>query len=132
MSPAFFFEQWDRLKVRFGVRAMDEEFKRLCALEVNTMSEAGFRRFVDVMIGSRMYNKPPLLSEFREARLNEEKLKFQNDVIGAAAFVQKRAPEEMRNHLRNILSKEFGKVSGVAEALEVARVRLRIKKLEDL
>lgn len=127
MTQAFFLQQVKRMHVRFGEKALDAEFVQLIWRETHDMSESAFQRFVDVMIGSRTHNKPPLLSEFREARMREQKLKFDNDVRGAAQTLAKQAPEEMRKHLRAILSKEFGSVSSIAEALEVARLRLRLE-----
>lgn len=123
MTKESFLTQWQRLVNRFGAKAMDSELMRLCAVEVDTMSEANFKRTVETWIGSRPHTKPPLLSEFREARIAEEKLAFQNDVRGASNFLNRRAPGEMRSHLRAVLSKEFGGVENPVEAWEVARIR---------
>lgn len=123
MNPAFFQAQIQRLITRFGQKAFDPEFCKLIWREAHDMSEQGFMRYCDVLIGSRSANKPPLLSEFREARLKEQKLKFDNDVRGATQFLKRQAPEEMRKHLRAVLSREYGAVESVSEALEVARIR---------
>jgi hypothetical protein len=125
VTQAFFKTQMVRLQTRFTAKAFDSEFVALIWREVHDMSESGFQRFCDVMIGSRTAHKPPLLSEFREARINERKLKFENDVRGAAQSL-KRAPEEMRRHMRAILSKEFGGVESVGDALEIAQLRRRL------
>ncbi|MGE0525862.1 MAG: hypothetical protein AB7G93_09670 [Bdellovibrionales bacterium] len=122
MTPEFFKQQWDRLKVRFGDRAMDDEFGRLALAEVRDMSEDAFKRAVDVWIGSRPHNKPPLLSEFREARLAREKRKLEHEASGAAQTLRK-APEEMKQHMRKILSQEYGGVDSVTDAFEIARIR---------
>ena len=129
MTEQFFANQWQRLVTRFGERSMDAEFMRLCANEVHDMSEAAFARFCDVLIGSRTANKPPLLSEFREARLAENKRRFDNEVRGAAnaMFGPSGTPQERKAHVLKVLSKEFGSVSSIAEALEVARLRLRLE-----
>lgn len=128
MTEQFFAEQWKRLEIRFGSKSMDAEFMRLCAREVHDMSDSALKRAVDVWIGSRTANKPPLLSEFREARLAEQKLRFDNDVRGAAntLFGPKGGPSERKAHVLKVLSKEFGNVSSIAEALEVARLRIRV------
>lgn len=127
MTQAFFLQQVKRLQVRFGERALDAEFVQLIWREVHEMSEHAFQRFCDVMIGSRSHNKPPLLSEFREARMQEQKLRFENDVRGASQSLERKAPAEMREHLGKVLSAEFGKVDGVGDALAIARLRLRTR-----
>ncbi len=124
MTQEFFLKQIARLKSRFGEKAFDGEFVQLVAREVKDMSESSFVRFVDVMIGSRTAHKPPLLSEFREARQKDEKIRFDNDVNGAARALR-RAPQEMRKHMQNILKKDFGGVESLTDALEVARLKRR-------
>lgn len=127
MNGIFFQSQVQRLILRFGQRNFDPEFCKLIFREVDGMSEQGFLRFCDVLIGSRTPNKPPLLTDFREARLNEQKHKFENDVRGATQALTRRAPEEMRKYLRQVLSHDYGGVESVKEALEIARLRLRTK-----
>lgn len=131
MKLDFFQFQIQRLQTRFGTKAFDQEFSQLVWREVHDMSEPGFVRTVDIFIGSRSTHKPPLLSEFREARLNEKKLKFQNDLRGATEFLTKKAPAEMRKHLKAILSKEFGGVESVSDAFEVARMRVRAENAKN-
>jgi hypothetical protein len=115
MSPVFFFEQWRRLQNKFG-KNMDDELKALVSEEVKNMSEPGFKRAVDVWIGSRTVNKPPLLSEFREARLIEERQRFRNETAAAARGFSKHA-----GNIQEALRPAFGGVSSVKEALEIAK-----------
>ena len=131
MSPEFFNTQWQRLVNHFGDRAMNPEFRLLAAREVRDMPESEFQRTVDVWIGSRPHTKPPLIPDFRDARLAVQKRRFEEDVRGASNFLKKRAPEEMRKHLRAILSKEFGAVESVSEALEVARLRYKVAQADN-
>lgn len=130
MTLPFFETQTRRLITRFSNKAFDQEFLQLVWREVCDMSEAGFGRYVDVLIGSRTHLKPPLLSEFREARLNEQKLKLQNDIRGAGQFLERKAPAAMKEHVRKVLSSEFGAVNSVKDAFEVARLKL-LKKRDD-
>ncbi len=130
MTQDFYRQQLTRLRVRFGEKAMDAEFVMLVWREVHDMSESAFQRFCDVLIGSRTHHKPPLLSEFREARMQEQKIKFDNDVRGAVNFLERKAPAEMHKHLRAILSKEFGGVESVMDAVDVARHRLRMERAD--
>ncbi len=116
MGPEFA-KQMQRLQTRFGPKAFDAEFVDLVWREVKDMGEQAFTRFVDVMIGSRAPTKPPLLSEFREARLAEHKRSFDNEVRGAARTMAKPITE--------VLRPAFGGVASVKEAFEIARLRLR-------
>lgn len=120
MTPEQFAPQLNRLRIRFGDRALDKEFSQLVWREVHDMSEQAFTRFVDVMIGSRPHTKPPLLAEFREARLNERKRAFDNEVQAVTRGTLK--------PLADVLRPDFGGVSGVKEALEIARLRQRTKR----
>ena len=130
MTQDFFKAQMKRLQTHFGDRHFNPEFTQLIWREIHDMSESGFARFCDVVIGSRTHNKPPLLSEFREARLAESKRRFENEVRGAAntMFGPSGTPEERKAHVLKVLSKEFGNVSSIAEALEIARMRLRVAR----
>lgn len=126
MTMEFFLQQWQRLVNRFGAKAMDEELRRLCAIEVDVMGEGEFLNAVNVWIGSRTHMRPPLLTDFREARLAVEKRKLSKEVN--AATVQLREPKEMQEHLSKTLSLNYGPVESVAEAVEVARLKLINKK----
>lgn len=128
MKSEFFVAQMNRLKDRFGDKAMNKSFADLVWREVYDMSEVAFAKACDVWIGNRPHTKPPLLAEFREARMNEQKHKFQDDVRGASYFLSRKSPEETRRHLKLILSKDFGGVDSVSEALEVAKHKQRIAK----
>lgn len=127
MNQPFFISQIERLKSRFGFKHFDPEFVRLVANEIHDMSEHGFKRTCDVFIGSRSVNKPPLLSEFREARLNEEKYKHQpkTGAESAISWLESRTPPEQRERLKLIFAQEFDGAETAAEALAVARRRIR-------
>lgn len=131
MTPAFFQTQITRLRIRFSDRNFDQEFVQLVWRECHDMSEPGFQRLCDVFIGSRTANKPPLLSEFREARINEQKLRFDNETKAAARTLSRTAPAETRAHLRKVLSADFGACESAADALEIARLRRRLQRDDD-
>lgn len=130
MTDLFFKHQVQRLRTRFGDRNFDNEFVQLVWREVYDMSEQAFIKTVDVFIGSRPTTKPPLLTDFRDARLAEQKRRFEEDLRGATQMLRRRAPEEMRKHLRVILSKDFGGVESVVDALEVAKHRRQVAKAD--
>ncbi len=127
MNEDFFRVQIGRLRTRFGDRAFDAEFVHLVAREVCTMSETGFARTCDVFIGSRPTNKPPLLSEFREARIREEKVRFDNEVRGAAQAMNWPA----KGGLQRFLAKEYPGAKTLNEAVEIKRLRNQIEKADN-
>lgn len=128
MSPDFFKHQMTRLQTRFGNRSIDSEFVLLVWRECKDMSEQAFLRSIDLWIGSRAHNRPPLLAEFREARLFESKMKFQAEVQGAANTFNRKAPAEMRKHLQTVLSQAYGGVESASDALEIERHKRQLAK----
>lgn len=122
MTPQDFVADMTRLRQRFGDRAFDQSFADLVWREVHDMSAQAFTRAVDVWIGSRPHTKPPLLSEFREARMNETKRKLDQDTREAVRRVGSVKP------LADVLRPSFGGVSGVRDALEIARIRQRTER----
>jgi hypothetical protein len=128
MTDSYFRDQVKRLRMRFGDRAFDNEFVLLVWREVYSMSEVGFQRLVDVLIGSRSANKPPLLSDFREARIKEDKWRFDNEVKSAARVLQH---PSVTAPIKEVLKRDFGGVESVKDALEIARLKLRTNKPDD-
>lgn len=124
MTEVFFVTQIDRLKRRFGEKHFDVEFMKLASFEVAKMSEMGFRRAVDVWIGSRSHNKPPLLSEFREAKLNEDKQKLSSD----ANYANEVFNSGWHSGLNKILREQYGNVTSVNEAVELVRLKTILKE----
>ncbi len=124
MTEIFFITQIDRLKRRFGEKHFDIEFTKLAAIEVRSMSEMGLQRAVDVWIGSRPNHKAPLLSEFREARLNEERFTLERNARGAIQAID--APAS--RGLKNILEEQYGNVTSVVEAIEYVKLKKQIEK----
>ncbi len=127
MTQEFFLRQIDRLKRRFGDKNFDVEFIRLVSQEVKTLSELGFQRAVDIWIGSRSPHKPPLLSEFREARLNEEKTRLERDANQVTQSFNSPARD---GGLKKVLKEQFGNVSSVKEAVELIRLKKRLADAE--
>lgn len=90
MTPQTFSVQVQRMQGRFGEKALGKEFIDLIWRECMTMSDGAFIRLADVFIGSRPHHKPPLLAEFREARLNEERVQFQRDLKSAVDAIERK------------------------------------------
>lgn len=118
MTRDFFILQIERLKTRFGAKAFDPEFIRILGLEVASISDEFFRRTIDTWIGTRKNTNPPLLTDFREARIAFEKGVFNQQVAGAAhAFEYKPFKDVMRKHYN---------VDSLSEAIELERLRLKL------
>lgn len=121
MTREFFRSQMERLQTRFGMNAFDTEFVLLVWDEAREMSEPWLKRTVDTFIGSKPSNRPPLLAEFREARLMELKQSLRNDALCA---IKALGIKGGRN-IGDVLKPHFGAVSGAIEAFRIARRRLK-------
>lgn len=122
MTEDFFRQQIERLKVRFGAKAFDYEFIRILGLEVATIGDEFFRRTVDTWIGTRKNSSPPLLTDFREARLAFEKNKFKAEV--------ERASNTFNHGLKDVLRKHY-KVDTLQEAFELEKLKIRLGGQDD-
>lgn len=125
MNQEFFKVQWDRLVSRFGDRAMDQELMRLVAIEVGTMSQEAFRHSVDTWIGHRPHTKPPLLAEFREARLAEEKARLSRVARGAVDAMNHPAA---RDGLKKVLALKYPGCNSLMDAVKVQILRNQIER----
>lgn len=124
MTQESFKAQIGRLEGRFGARAFDTEFGFLIWREVKEMSEVGFARAVDVWIGSRTHNKPPLLSEFREAYLSEKKWQLQRDTLSAERMFD----GKWNKGLQAYLDKMFPGGKTLAMAVQVRRLEIEMER----
>lgn len=125
-----FEHQWKRLIARFGARAMDDEFKKLAAIEIRDMNSFHFRETVNVWIGERPHTRPPLLADFREARIRRDQNKFKSDVRTAGGVLREANIDPA--NLAKTLEEEYGAgIDTPSKALEFKRLKARIKKAED-
>jgi len=127
MTGEIFAEQVKRLQMRFGTKALDQQFVDLVWRECREMSEGALITFVDVMIGSRPHTKPPLLQDFRDARLAEAKRKFESDVRGA---VREFEHPSARGGLKKFLAMNYPGCKTLWDAVEVERLKIRIAKAD--
>ena len=118
-------DQLERLKRRFGDKNFDAEFIKLVANEVRIMTDYDFIKFCDVMIGTRSPNKPPLISDFREARIAAEKASFTRMLSDGAKILDHPAKGD---GLKKVLKEQFGNVSSVTDAIEWKRLQDQIAK----
>lgn len=125
IDEKLFGEQVQRLRSRFGEKAFDNELCRLIALEVKEMHPHDFVRTVDVMIGSRPHSKPPLLSEFREARLQAEKMKHQQELRQAVETFNHPAKSD---GLRRFLAMNYPGAKTLWEAVQIQVLRNQVER----
>ncbi len=119
--------QINRLKSRFGEKAFDDEFVTLVKNELRNMVDANVIRCVDVFIGNRPHHKPPVLSDFRDARLAEEKVKLEYCARGAMNAMSRHA----QGGLQAYLAKDFPGCKTLMEAVAVRQHQIRIAKADD-
>ena len=118
-------DQLERLKRRFGEKNFDPEFIKLVANEVRTMTDYDFIRCCDVWIGTRNPNKPPLIADFREARIAADKAAFTRVVSDGTKILDHPATGD---GLKKILKEQFGNVLNVTDAIEWKRMQNQIDK----
>lgn len=129
MTEIFFLSQIDRLKRRFGEKHFDMEFVKLASFEAHKMSDEWFQRAVDAWVGSRSVSKPPLIAEFKEAKLKEEKYRLDNITKEAARSLDLPAQNDS---LKKILKDQFGGTTSVKEAIEWIQLQNRLREADDI
>ncbi len=113
---------------RFGAKAFDEEFSRIIAAEVKFMSEVSFVKLVNFLIGSRPPSRPPLLADFREGRLNDEKNELQRNLNKAKDIFTN---PSMAEGLKSILDRDYKGAKTALEAMHIEKLRMQIKKADE-
>lgn len=126
MTSDCFENQLKRLIARFGDKSFDSEFTRLVGREMSSTPNDDFIRIVDTMIGTRPAHKPPLLTDFREQRLQCEKDRLAKESRWAAEEI-----ERSRVNLPDILEKHYGKISSIKEAIEIERLKIKAQQADD-
>lgn len=127
MTNEAYVKQVQRMFERFGRKNFDPEFVSLVWREVCTLSEEQFARITDFFIGTRQPNKPPLLADFRDARIREEKNAFTREVQGAANVLTATA---WQGGLKAYLAKHYPGCKSLWEAVEVRKVHRAIAVAE--
>lgn len=122
MTESFFLSQIERLKERFGPKSFDWQFVRVVGAEVSAMPDESFRRSVDNWIGGRKTNNPPLLQDFRDAKIAHEKGRFTNEV--------KKAATVFNYGLKDVLKKHYN-VDTLSEAMELERLKIKLGGAND-
>ncbi len=128
MLTNFLTEQITRLKTKFGDKAFDPETVKLIFREVYSLRDDAFKRVVDTMISSRPYNRPPMVVDFREARLKEEKNKFSELSDSLDVFTESKVNKES---LQKYLKENFSGCSTLHEAVEVRRLQIQLRRVDD-
>ncbi len=127
MTNPCWLNQKARLIDRFGERNFSKEFSLLVAIECNSMPDQAFVDLVNVLIGSRKPNDPPLIANFRDARLAYERRQFDRDVHGATRAWN--GPARFMG-LKAYLAKDFPGCKSLSEAVEVRRLQIRVARAD--
>lgn len=117
MTQIFFLDQINRLKIRFGAKAFDPEFIRVIGLEIASVSDEFFRKQVDNWIGTRKNNSPPLLTDFKEARLAYEKDRL--------SIATDKVVKTFSYGLKDVLKKHYN-VDSLSDAMEIEKLKIRL------
>lgn len=120
--------QKTRLIDRFGERNFSKEFSLLVASECKAMPDFAFVDLVSALIGARRPSDPPLLTDFRSARLAYERRQFEKDLYGAANAMNRPAWTE---GLKAYLAREFPGCKTLNEAVEVRKLQIQIEKAKN-
>ncbi len=128
MRTDFFNQQVERLKLRFSPKAFDPESTRLIGREVASLDEETFMRIIDFLITSRTHTKPPLLSDFRDARLRSEKQRLERDVDGALRAMERDASQWSTDGLQKYLKQHYPGCRTLVDAVNVERLKIQVKK----
>jgi hypothetical protein len=119
MTQSFFLAQMSRLRMRFGGKSFDGEIVKLLSREVAKLPESFFLTIIDTWIGTRKTSNPPLLTEFREARLAFEKGNLAKECIEASKGFQ--------NGLKAVLRQNYN-VDTLQEAFELEKLKLQLQE----
>lgn len=123
---------WDhqksRLIDRFGKNNFSSEFSLLVAIECRSIPDHVFVDMVGAMIGARKPSDPPLIRDFRDARLAYERREYERNLYGAARAMH--SPVLSRG-LQDYLGNHFPGCKTIMEAVEVRRHQIEIQRAED-
>lgn len=125
MTEDCFMHQLTRLKTRFGPKAFDNEFSRLLAAEMSQLHDEDFIDIVNRMLSMRPHTKPPVMVDFREARLAKEKLRFTRVVDGAAQAMN------ISGDKGPVFQARWPGAKTAMEAVEIEIMNRRIRKAND-
>lgn len=117
MSEEFYLSQIKRLQIHFGAKAFNSESVRVFGKEVVFVSDEFFRNTVDTWIGARKTSNPPLLPDFREAKLTFERNNLKREC--------RQATVGFNNGLKEVLRRVY-KVDTIEEAFEIEQLKLRM------
>lgn len=126
MTEEFFLPQILRLRARFGQKAFDNEFSRLLASEMKDVSDQDFLTIVNRMLSERKHTNPPVMMDFREAKHRLSQGRFNAEVDRTATNLFWPA-----GSLGRALHEHYPGAKDLKEAMEIARLKQRIKKADD-
>jgi hypothetical protein len=120
-------QQKARFIDRFGQNNFSKEFSLLVSIECNSMPDQAFVDLANAMIGNRKPSNPPLLQDFRDARLAYERRKFESDVAGAARAMHQ---PMLTDGLSKYLTKTYGaECKTLWQAVEMQRELNKLREV---
>lgn len=117
MTPISFFEQWQRLVLKFGARQMNDPLKISVSQMVKEIPEDSFKRAVDFWMEKRSVDRAPKLSEF-QAFCEANKKRPPRERL--QPIHPDKTPQERIAHMSEVLKPIFGGVESAKHALEIA------------
>lgn len=123
MIRSEFDDQIKRLRVKFGDKAFDPETVALIATECITLKSEEFAKIASFFLGTRKHINPPMLPDFKEAKLRAEKLAFNREVDSAADTM---SSPPWQGGLKAFLAKEYPGCKTLWEAVEVRKLHRAI------
>lgn len=125
MTPECFEAQVGRLRLRFGEKSFDHEFIKLLSREMSPLPNDSFIKIVDTMIGTRPHNSPPILTHFREMKLQSEKYALSRNTQLAANAMSKSTIE-----MKDILSRHgYEGAANLKEAVEIQILKNKFDRI---
>lgn len=118
-------QQKARFIDRFGKNNFSPEFSLLVSIECRSMPDEPFVHMVNALIGNRKPSNPPLMQDFRDARLAFEKRKFESEVRGASGMWNGSARFV---GLKVYLATNFPGCTSLSEATEIRKLQIMAEK----
>lgn len=128
MTEHFFRDQMKMIVEDFGPKEYTPLRMRDIWLLCKDLTEDQFAKIVTHFRRTRMLKYPPLPTHFEEEAYRQRQTKFNREVKDTAQnmSIKKGTPEEMRAHMKDVLLGEFGAVDNLSDALEIARLRMKL------
>ncbi len=124
MTKDFFAQQVSRLRSRWK-NNFDSEFVSLLSVQMNTISNDNFLKIVDFFIGNRPNSRPPMLQDFLDERIRQERNEFSQTLRSAIDAFDTPFTE---GGLQKFLAKEYPGCKTLNQAVEVQILKNQVER----